>query len=169
MALANVEAKAPIPVVPDRLRRVSSELAAGRAREHSTPFAFPTSPRSLGARPGFGKPQPLSYATAQAVPAILTGIRTKGQRAPTFDEHPRSIFTLLGGTYRMNVVESATHLCPRAVCKGPQSAGAAGEPLPVPAEEPAPLYSDVGMVYLHLVAPPKAKSRRRCRPSLTSG
>ena len=55
----------------------------------------------------------------------------------------------------MNVVESATHLCPRAVCKGPQSAGSAGEPLPVPAEEPAPLYSDVGMVYLHLVAPPR--------------
>ena len=154
VALANVEAKAPIPVVLIVFDEFPVSSLLGE-RGDIDAVRFPNFAALARGSTWFRKTTTVSYATAQAVPAILTGIRTKGQRAPTFDEHPRSIFTLLGGTYRMNVVESATHLCPRAVCKGPQSAGAAGEPLPVPAEEPAPLYSDVGMVYLHLVAPPR--------------
>ncbi len=89
------------------------------------------------------------------MPAILTGMRPKRGRPPTLANYPRSIFTLLGGTYRMNVQESATHLCPRAVCKGRQPAEKPGASTSEPVDEPASLYSDVGVVYLHLVAPPR--------------
>lgn len=91
----------------------------------------------------------VSSGTTRAVPAILTGRYPRsGHHPPVASEHPRSIFTLLGGDYRMNVVEPTTHLCPRAICKNTLQAQPA-------ALEPVSLYSDVGIVYLHLLAPPR--------------
>ena len=60
---------------------------------------------------------------------------------------PRNVYTLLGGDYRMNVTETYTRLCPEVVCQGSQRA--------LQEDEPASLYSDVGLVYLHLLAPPR--------------
>jgi hypothetical protein len=59
----------------------------------------------------------VSPTTWHAVPAIDTGrYPTKG--GPVARDHPQSIFTLLGGSYRMDVTESVTRLCPTSVCRG---------------------------------------------------
>ena len=50
--------------------------------------------------------------TEQAVPAILTGQLPKQGALPIFADHPQNLFTFLGGSYQLNVVEALTHLCP---------------------------------------------------------
>ena len=54
--------------------------------------------------------------TTMAVPAILTGKFPNGEPVPIASEFPQNLFTLLGGSYHMNVHESATRLCPVALC-----------------------------------------------------
>jgi hypothetical protein len=57
-----------------------------------------------------------SYTT-RATPAIMTG-EDPGTRLPIASDHPHSIFTLLGRSYRMNVDETATSVCPAKICGG---------------------------------------------------
>ena len=88
--------------------------------------------------------------TEQAVPAILTGQLPKAGALPIFADHPQNLFTFLGGTYRLAVVEALTHLCPPKLCKKTRTtqqfdAGAS--------DETGSLASDVGVVYLHLLLP----------------
>jgi hypothetical protein len=55
--------------------------------------------------------------TEAAIPAILTGrLPRHGHEVPVTAEHPDNLFTLLGGTYAMNVHESVTRLCPVGLC-----------------------------------------------------
>jgi hypothetical protein len=54
--------------------------------------------------------------TSDAVPSILSGKVGTTAGLPTLRRHPQNLFTLLGGDYKLNVVESATRLCPRAYC-----------------------------------------------------
>jgi hypothetical protein len=60
----------------------------------------------------------VSDSTLYAVPAILDGIRPdiRLHKLPHAADHPHSLFTLLGGAYRMNVHENLTHLCPESLC-----------------------------------------------------
>lgn len=63
-------------------------------------------------------------ATLWAVPAILTGELPSGERtSASASGHPRNLFTLLGGTYEMNVHETATRLCPPDMCESAARAG----------------------------------------------
>ena len=55
-------------------------------------------------------------STTHAVPAILDGRRPRKGSLPTLAHHPHNLFTLLGRSYRLNVSEEATHLCPRSLC-----------------------------------------------------
>jgi Sulfatase len=62
--------------------------------------------------------------TELAVPSILTGqIPTDQYALPVAGVHPRNLFTLLGGTYRMNVHETVTRLCPPRLCGQPVGGG----------------------------------------------
>lgn len=99
----------------------------------------------------------LSSSTTLAVPALLTGNAPRRGKLPVFQNHPKNLFTLLGGRYGLNVVESQTHLCPRELCgrRGPETA-----------ERLSSLYSDARVVYLHLVAPPALEHRL---PSIDEG
>ena len=153
VALAEVDARTPVVmIVFDEFP--TSSLLDGRGA--IDPVRFPNFAALAEDSTWFRNATTVSYSTTQAVPAILTGIRPERSRAPTFANYPRSIFTLLGGDYRMNVVESVTHLCPRAVCEGAPPAEARGEaPIEAAGDEPSSLYSDVGVVYLHLVTPPR--------------
>jgi Sulfatase len=56
--------------------------------------------------------------TVYAVPSIMTGEYPHGPNAlPIAAEYPHNLFDLLGGTYRLNVREVVTALCPNQVCR----------------------------------------------------
>jgi hypothetical protein len=83
--------------------------------------------------------------TPRAVPAILTGVLPREDELPTASDQPRSVFTLLGGTYRMHVMEEATSVCPTSLCGDedrPSSTAGLGS-----------LFSDLRVVSEHLLLP----------------
>jgi hypothetical protein len=60
--------------------------------------------------------------TEEAVPALLSGELAKANGSATVADHPRNLFTMFdSSSYRMNVSESATSLCPPAICPGRNS------------------------------------------------
>lgn len=54
--------------------------------------------------------------TAIAVPSILSGKQADRHGLPTAADHQDSIFTLLGGSYRVRAVEPITRICPEDIC-----------------------------------------------------
>ncbi len=82
-----------------------------------------------------------------AIPSILSGLTPDPTKLPVASEYPRNLFTLLGGSYRLVVLESLTRLCPPSLCRevAPETQVVAGEA--------GSLASDTGVVYLHLVLP----------------
>jgi hypothetical protein len=85
-----------------------------------------------------------SIATTQSVPAVLTGLHGEEGKSPTYLEHPDNLFTMLGDSHEMHVIEWVAELCPEDVC--PEFAGRA------PARFSS-LLKDVGVVYGHLTLP----------------
>lgn len=85
-----------------------------------------------------------SIATTQSVPAILTGVRGDEDQSPSHVDHPDNLFTLLGDSYEMHVIEWVADLCPEDTC--PDYAGRG------PARFTS-LLADVGVVYGHLTLP----------------
>ena len=55
-------------------------------------------------------------STAEAVPAQLTGELPEDGDLPTSTHHPRSLFTLLGRSHDLAVVEPITDVCPARLC-----------------------------------------------------
>ena len=93
--------------------------------------------------------------TPSAVPAILTGRYVSNDALPVASDHPRNLFTLLGGSYRMNVSEEVTELCPQELCRVTR-AGLLGRL--------GSLAGDVAIAYAHVVAPRDLRGRL---PSIT--
>ncbi|MGZ8765949.1 MAG: sulfatase-like hydrolase/transferase [Acidimicrobiia bacterium] len=60
----------------------------------------------------------VASTTEEAIPALLTGDRPDpDHRGPAVAaNHPNNLFTLLGGSYEMNVHERITKLCPTMLC-----------------------------------------------------
>ncbi len=83
--------------------------------------------------------------TVLAVPAILNGRLPDAPRLPLAPDHPRSLFTLLGERYAMNVSESVTQLCPARLCAADRTEGL-GARL-------HSLYADLQVLYLHVLLP----------------
>jgi Sulfatase len=88
--------------------------------------------------------------TEHAVPAIQDGRLPKPGLLPVLADHPNNVFTLLGHSYKLHVIEALTHLCPRSLCKQTRrtqtfDAGAS--------DDTGSLASDTGIVYLHLLLP----------------
>lgn len=54
--------------------------------------------------------------TQHAVPAILDARRPHQRELSVVRAHPRTLFALLAGRYRLHVHEEATQLCPRSYC-----------------------------------------------------
>ena len=82
--------------------------------------------------------------TTYAVPAILTGNYPDSDLFPVVTDHPRNLFTLLGDSYHMKVLESRTRLCPDELCDNKIS------PL---VERLESLLRDLSVLYLHIVLP----------------
>jgi hypothetical protein len=85
--------------------------------------------------------------TDRAVPAILTGERPDKGALPIADDHPESLFTLLGGDYDLDVTEPMTDICPRRLCPEEEAErDSTGRRLRA-------LGSDLSLVSLHLLLP----------------
>ncbi len=91
-----------------------------------------------------------SNYTPHAVPAILTGVLPEHDRAPFASSHPRSLFTLLGNAYDMNVYESTTSVCPDSLC---------GEAVISTPRGFRPLVRDAIVVYGHRLLPDSSRER----------
>ena len=87
-------------------------------------------------------------STEQAVPTILTGrLPDDPSRLPTVADHPESLFTLLGGSYRMKIWETFTSVCPEVFVEGAaRERGGFGARM-------ASLRSDLALVYAHIALP----------------
>ena len=90
-------------------------------------------------------------STERAQPAIFDGDYPSKGKLPTSADHPNSIFTLLGKTYRLNVSEEATSVCPRDLCHDERLSESYGSRM-------QSLFDDLGLVWLHVVAPPNMES-----------
>jgi Sulfatase len=87
----------------------------------------------------------INARTHLAVPAILTGRIPDQDSVPVFGEHPNNLFTLLEKSYELRALESVTSLCPPGVCRGAPTESFAGRL--------ESLWTDLGVVYAHLVLP----------------
>ncbi len=105
---------------------------------------FPHFARLAGHSYWFEHATTVSEGTLISIPAILDGLYpTPGDaRLPTFGDHPRSLFTLLGASHDLKVFEFITQLAP------PESR---------PSEAFLPrlrlLVQDLSLVYAHLALP----------------
>jgi hypothetical protein len=148
--LADVAASTPVVVVIfDEFPTASLEDRPG----HMDQRRFPNIAELAGTSTWFVNSTTVSGNTIFAVPALLTGRTPVRGRLPIFADHPRSIFTLLGGRYRMHVAESLTRLCPAELC----TAGSAGQP--ATGDSVGSLLSDVGVIYGHIALPPGYERR----------
>jgi Sulfatase len=83
-----------------------------------------------------------SATTFVSVPTILSGVVAADDDLPTFRDHPRNYFTLLGSRYPVNRYEVVTDLCPPDVCRQ--------QP---PAQSLKHALNDASFVYRHRVLP----------------
>ncbi len=90
----------------------------------------------------------VTNATWHAVPSILTGMYPEDGSIPEASSHPENLFTFLGGSYRLDVSESVTRLCPKSLCAAaPPTTGSDGV---------NGLLHDVAHTYKKMVSPAKA-------------
>ena len=81
-----------------------------------------------------------------ALPAILTGKYPTRRSLPHASDFPDNLFTLLGASYDLEVIEPVTDLCPDDLCEGgwePQK----------PGERMGSLMLDLSAIYPHLILP----------------
>lgn len=83
--------------------------------------------------------------TPLALPAIFTGEKPDHDELPIASDHPHSIFTLLGGSYDLRVMEAATRICPEELCPA--------EDNPSENASTSDLFSDLNVVSQYLLLP----------------
>ena len=96
----------------------------------------------------------VDWLSEAAVPSILTGRLPDQKKAPVLADYPENLFTLLGGTRRIQAFESISRLCPPKLCGATRAAQAE-----VAGGNSGALASDAGIVYLHLLLPDPFVSR----------
>jgi hypothetical protein len=89
--------------------------------------------------------------TGRAVPSILTGSDPGLDVLPTAASQPDNLFTLLAGTYDLDVHEDVTRLCPAQLC-APQTAESF-------AQRMESLASDLSVVGAHVLLPDAYRDR----------
>jgi hypothetical protein len=105
---------------------------------------FPSFARLAAGSTWFARDTTVGEGTTHAVPAILTGLYPRGGQFPVYADHPRNLFTLLGPTTRLHVVDEETHLCPAKLCPNLEEAFGGRAKM---------LLEDTGIVYLHELLP----------------
>lgn len=94
----------------------------------------------------------VSEGTLNAVPSLVDGLypRTNLQLLPNATDHPHTLFTLLGGSYKLNVVENNTRLCPEPLC---------GSGKTFLSQRMRGLWSDLGVLFLYILLPSELTTR----------
>lgn len=151
-AQLDIEIKNPVPVVLvvfDEFNITALLDAQGRI----DPVRFPNFAALASQSWWFPNAVAVSGSTERAVPAILTGRQPQPDLplTPTANDYPQNLFTLLGEQYRLNVIESVATLCPDSLC------GQEGDQ--VESRRYLPFFSDLAVIYLHIIAPPKLGQR----------
>ena len=77
---------------------------------------YPNLARLAGHSTWFPNATTVADFTGRAVPSILTGGDPGPDVLPTASALPENVFTLLGGTYGLDVHEDTTRLCPAELC-----------------------------------------------------
>lgn len=106
--------------------------------------AFPALARLAADGTFFNNTTTVHARTMDAVPAIVSGVRSQPDSLPTAADHPTSLFALLQDDYRMHVVEPLTALCPPEACHRGDETGLARWRV---------LLRDIGIVQAHLLVP----------------
>lgn len=107
---------------------------------------FPGFARLAAASHWYRDASSLSWQTEHSVPSILTGVEPRPNQIATSIDHPRNLFTLLGGSYTMQVDEEITSLCPSSVCTD-------RDDRPAPPPRLAASLLDAAVVYGHATLP----------------
>jgi hypothetical protein len=81
------------------------------------------------------------HLTHRSVPSILDGRIPDDDDLPTAADHPRNLFTLLGGDVPIHRYESVTSLCPSSLCAPP------------PRQSLSQAIEDASIVYGHKLLP----------------
>lgn len=109
----NINKPAPVVmVILDELPVASLETPDGKIDASRFPAFAEVANHSTWYRNATGA----AAYTPLAVPAIMSGRDPSHSDLPIAADYPHSIFTLLGDSYRMNVMESATRICPATLC-----------------------------------------------------
>ena len=143
-ALAGVEVRGDTPVVMvvfDQLPLVSL-MGAG---DQIDATAFPSFAALQRDGLWFRNATTVADLTGWALPAIVSGEYPVEGRLPVTADHPRNLFTTLGSSYAMEVVEPITQLCPEALCPR------ASDPRAV---TQLSMLSDLSIVYPRIFLPP---------------
>jgi len=94
--------------------------------------------------------------TGRAVPAIETGNNPDWSTLPISSDQPNSIFSLLGGQYKFNVVEPVTDVCPGSLCTN----GGGGGPQQSQGTRLHQLVDDLWIVQKKLILPPSLANKQ---------
>ena len=152
-ALARVESATPVVVVVFDEFALTSLL---RPNGRIDAVRYPNFARLASGSYWFRNAGTVHELTEFAVPALLTGERPSRATLPIVSDHPRNLFTLLGGTHAIDAEEPITNLCPREVCPA--------DPPPLP-ERMRTLLSDMRVVTPHELLP---ADLREHLPSVTA-
>lgn len=77
---------------------------------------FPNFARLAVTSSWFRNATSVASTTTESVPAMLTGRLPEAGLLSTARDHPRNLFTLLGGAYEQHASEQVTDVCPNALC-----------------------------------------------------
>jgi hypothetical protein len=114
------------------------------AREQIDAASYPNFGRLAATSTWYRNATTVADGTYVAVPAILAG-QSPAARLPTSRQYPRSVFTLLGGSYDVHALEPITHVCPSQICARP--------PVEPTATRLRSLATDLSIVEGHLLLP----------------
>ncbi len=142
LQMSEVEATAPVVMVVLDELPLTSLMDEQRRID---PVRFPNFSRLAGDSYWFRNATTVSDSTLLSVPAIVSGLSPYLQdpRIPTTADYPETLFTLLGGSYRLEVFENSTRLSPAPLI----------EPEKTLSERMRSLLSDLAIVYGHVLLP----------------
>ena len=113
---------------------------------------FPNLKRLAGISTWYPNATTVHDNSLHAVPAILTGQYPQAGLQATAEDHPLSVFTLLGSTHEMRVNEDFTQVCPVSVCETSQ-------PQQSQVDRLSSLGADSTVAYMHVIVPTRLRYR----------